>query len=139
MTIFRFLQLKEYLMTKILLIDDEKAFRDGMKQYLQTFGLVVDVAENGSIGWQRIGESQYDAVVTDVLMPGEDGFELLKKIKKFHPKLVVIVITGGGRVDPENYQYIAKALGATASLRKPFTGKELIDTIGQSLLSKCIQ
>jgi DNA-binding NtrC family response regulator len=126
-------------MTKILFVDDEKDFRDGMKEYLRASEIEVDVADNGRTAWHRITENVYDVVVTDILMPEMDGFDLIEKIKKEHPEIQIIAMTGGGKVTSDNYLYLSKAYGAFANLKKPFPAAILLEAIRLSLLSSFLR
>jgi YesN/AraC family two-component response regulator len=62
-------------------------------------------------------------------MPDKDGIEIIIEAKKVLPNIILIAISGGGRIDSESYLNTAKYLGADATLKKPFTHKELLDCI----------
>ena len=64
-------------MAKILIIDDERAIRNTLKEILETEGYEVDVAETGEVGLTKVGKTDYDLVFSDVKMPGLDGIEFL--------------------------------------------------------------
>ena len=70
-----------------------------------------------------------DILVTDILMPEEDGIELLIKLSKLAPELPVIAISGGGKISSGNYLEMASSLGAIAVFKKPFDENDLIAAI----------
>ena len=84
-------------MKRILLIDDEKDFRDGMKVLLEIYGYEVRIAENGSAGYCLRAETNFDLIITDILMPEMDGLELILKVRSVSPNAKIIAISGGGK------------------------------------------
>ena len=83
-------------MAKILIIDDERAIRNTLKEILETEGYEVDVAETGEVGLTKVGKTDYDLVFSDVKMPGLDGIEFLEKAQLHCP---VIMISGHGNIE----------------------------------------
>lgn len=91
-------------MAKILIIDDERAIRNTLKEILEFEGYTIDVAENGRIGLEHALAGSYDLIFTDIKMPEMDGMEFLQA---YHNGMVqqnleeapVVVITGHGSVD----------------------------------------
>ena len=59
-------------------------------------------------------------------MPGKEGIETIVGVKKSHPDIKIVAISGGGKVGPENHVVLADALGADATLKKPFSIQELL-------------
>jgi DNA-binding NtrC family response regulator len=83
-------------MAKILIIDDERAIRNTLKEILETEDYEVDVAETGDAGLAKVGKTSYDLVFTDIKMPGMDGIEFLEKSQLHCP---VIMISGHGNIE----------------------------------------
>ena len=83
-------------MAKILIIVDERAIRNTLKEILETEGYEVDVAETGEVGLTKVGKTDYDLVFSDVKMPGLDGIEFLEKAQLHCP---VIMISGHGNIE----------------------------------------
>lgn len=86
-------------MAKILVIDDEKAIRDTLKEILTFEGYSVDIAENGKEGMTLLSDNLYDVVLSDIKMPGMDGMEFLSKANEIAPDVPVIMISGHGTIE----------------------------------------
>ena len=114
---------------RILIIDDEPALRDLFKALLEAQGHEVAVAHHGREAIAMLGERSFDLVMTDVLMPEQDGLETIMQIRGRWPKLRVLAMTGGGHLDAHYYLRVAKNLGATSLLQKPFSADELLHAI----------
>ncbi len=83
---------------RVMLVDDEKDFVDALSQRLEIRDFMVTTALDGEKALQLIGEHEYDVVVLDVRMPGEDGTQILKRLKKLKPLTEVIMLTGHATV-----------------------------------------
>ncbi|MEE8621998.1 MAG: PAS domain S-box protein [Syntrophobacteria bacterium] len=106
---------------KILVIDDEASTRDLLKVSLESDGYTVFVAENGPKGLEIFARELPSVVLTDIKMPGMDGIEVLRRVKKQSPDTEVIVITGHGEFDlaikalqNEATDFIVKPIGEKA-------------------------
>ena len=80
---------------KILMVDDEKRFRDTTQKILSKKGFETILAESGEDALEKMAQNP-DVVILDIKMPGMDGHETLAQIKKIHPDLPVIMLTGHG-------------------------------------------
>lgn len=78
----------------ILVVDDEFDVRQGLAKLLEFEGYQVSTAENGTVALERAKTAEFDLVLTDLRMPGLSGVETLIGLKKLHPGLQVIVVTG---------------------------------------------
>lgn len=103
---------------RILVIDDEKVIRDGVDRALGKRGYEVLKAEDGSRGLELLQEVDVDIVLTDLMMPGMDGFAVLDWIRENQPDTLVIVITGFATVTKA---VTAMKQGAFDFVGKPFT------------------
>jgi two-component system, NtrC family, nitrogen regulation response regulator NtrX len=86
-------------MAHILVIDDEKAIRDTLKEILEYEKFNVDTAEDGKKGLAMLQKDEYDAVLCDVKMPGIDGMELLDQAQALVPDVPIIMISGHGTIE----------------------------------------
>jgi len=107
-------------MARILVIDDEVQIQDLMAEFLMREGHQVDKAGNGKIGLKLAGQNVYDLVITDVVMPEQDGYEVIMRLVRTSPKVKIIVMTGGApKLDTQNLLKTAKLMGADGALPKP--------------------
>ena len=104
-------------MKNILIIEDEKEIRDGLAEVLEDAGFAVDSADNGQQGLDKIRKKDFDAVVTDLIMPVVGGMEVLRETKRIKPHTCIILITAFATVD--NAVEAMKA-GASDYITKPF-------------------
>ncbi|UCG37114.1 MAG: sigma-54-dependent Fis family transcriptional regulator [Candidatus Bathyarchaeota archaeon] len=114
----------------ILIVEDEQDMLLGLQKILSNQGHNVDIAGSGSAGLERIQESDFDIVVTDLKMPDVDGMELLRKVKEIHSDTMVIVITGYGTV--ENAVEAMKR-GAYDYITKPFDAEHIMMVVRKAL------
>jgi CheY-like chemotaxis protein len=118
-------------MSRILVIDDDLEISALLKRALSGNSHYVQTASNGREGLRLLGESPYDIVITDIIMPEVDGFEVIMAIKKMplHPR--IIAISGGSAGIPkDDLLMVAKAMGVHRILQKPFLIDELIAAVG---------
>ena len=107
---------------KILIIDDEKNIRITLGQCLTSADCEVETAVDGEHGLLKYNESTYEVVLLDMMMPGIDGIEVLRRIKAKDPLQNVIMITAHGTIETA---VEAMKLGAVDYLRKPFSPDEI--------------
>jgi len=115
----------------ILVIDDEKRIREGCYKILIKENCLVEMAENGESGLKMLAEKHYDIILTDLMMPGIGGMEVLAKVREQHPDSVSIVITGFATLE---HSIEAMKKGAFDFIPKPFTPDHL-----RVVVSKAIQ
>ena len=116
----------------ILLIDDEKPFRNVLKQVLSRAGYDVVEAANGAEGINRFYEKPADMIITDIIMPEKEGIETILELKKAHPEVKLIAMSGGGWYGTDIDFDMARKLGAR-TLDKPFALQELLDVVAEML------
>jgi len=117
--------------TKILIIDDEQSIRSAVRMILKYENFVTDEAGTGTDGIAAVAkDTDVDAVLCDVKMPGIDGIETLSRIKELRPELPVIMISGHGTVDTA---VEATRRGAFDFLEKPLDRDRLLLTIRNAL------
>lgn len=122
-------------MAKILLVDDDELVRYALTRVLTGAGHQVEVAENGLKASLQFKLSPPDLVLTDVVMPDQDGLELLREISELNSQIPVVVMTGGGEIVGQDYLLFADRLGASAIIAKPFENSVLLSKI-DGLLKK---
>jgi two-component system, sensor histidine kinase and response regulator len=120
----------------ILLIEDEARLRDNLQTLLQSEGYHVMVAQNGAEGIKRLRQESFDLVITDLVMPEIDGFQVLEYLKAYSPETVVVVMTAyvsaGSVID-------ALRKGAYDYLSKPFEFDLMKATIARALEKAYLQ
>jgi two-component system, OmpR family, response regulator len=107
---------------RILVVEDEAAIADFLQRGLGAEGHVVGVAEDGIDGERRAAAEDVDLVILDLMLPGRDGFSVLRSIRETKPGLPVIVLSA--RADVED-RVTGLDLGATDYVTKPFSFDEL--------------
>lgn len=120
-------------MARIIVIDDDASLRLTIRRALEKEGHDVREADDGARGLALLAESSADLLITDVFMPGQDGIVTLLKIRKQHPGLKVVVMSGGafdGRVD---LLEDARVLGATRTISKPFNIEDVRRIVAEVL------
>jgi len=118
---------------RILVIDDDEQMRVLLQQAMQWAGFEVVTAENGRQGQQLFEEQPADLIITDLIMPEQEGLETIRILKQGYPAVKIIAISGGGRIGPEAYLPAAMELGADRIFTKPFDVKELISAVQELL------
>jgi CheY-like chemotaxis protein len=120
----------------ILVADDEEGIRALLIHWLEGRGHAVVPATNAREAAQFFKQQSFDLVITDVVMPDGDGFELIAAFRKAQPAARIIAISGGGRyLQGTDCLRIARGLGAHAVVMKPFNCEQLQAAIDQALQS----
>ena len=119
-------------MARILLIEDDDALRGVIAQSLTTGGHAVWQAADGRQGVDLFHAGKFDLVLTDLVMPGKEGIETIIELRRDHPLLKIIAMSGG-MPRSKFYLDVAARLGAQRALAKPFTPAELLRTIDEVL------
>jgi len=115
---------------QILLVDDEPGIRDTYSRILKRSGYTVQTASNGEEALAKLAKSTIELMITDILMPGMDGLELVRRVKDYDDNVKVIIMTAHASVDSA---VEAIKLGAFGYLRKPFTRVDLMDSLSRAL------
>lgn len=109
-------------MKKILVVDDEKPTLSMCRLFLGSYGYEVFTAEDVESGFEIFERERPPIVLTDIKMPGPDGFSLLERIKAVAPETEVILVTGHG---DKGLAETAVALGASDFISKPMNRNEI--------------
>jgi CheY-like chemotaxis protein len=116
-------------MARILVIDDDLSMRRLVARILTSANHEVVEASNGKKGMEQFAACRPDVVVTDLLMPEQEGIETIRELRRIAPSLRIVAMSGGGTDNDLMFLGMAKALGADAVLAKPFRADELIRVI----------
>ena len=103
---------------KILVVDDDPVVSQSFKRVLATKGYAVISASSGAEALDKLSKEEYDAVFTDLKMPGMGGLEVAEKVKASQPWMPVVIVTGYGS---DAYEKQASDLGVDQFLRKPLS------------------
>ena len=111
---------------QILIVEDDEAMREFLCQAISRNGYYVEAVPDGAEALRRVEENHFDLLLTDIRMPGLDGLELARQVRRRYPQLGVLLVTA----------YVQDALGATDLggdgidvLSKPFNLSELLDRV----------
>jgi DNA-binding NtrC family response regulator len=114
------------LPSKVLLVDDEREFVQTLSERLQMRDLPTAVVYDGEQALSYLNEEEPEVMILDLRMPGIDGVEVLRRVKKEHPAVEVIILTGHGT---EKDAILTSELGAFAYLEKPVEIDKLAQTV----------
>lgn len=120
-------------MKHILIIDDDDQMRKLIRSFLERAGFEVEEAANGRLGMAVMRRCAVDLVITDLIMPEQEGLETIGMLKQDFPQVKIIAISGGGRIGPDAYLPAAAALGADRIFIKPFARSALVATVRELL------
>lgn len=102
---------------------------------LRRAGYTITIASDGAEGLGRAKEQFYDIVVTDIVMPDKEGIETIIELRRNCPETKIIAMSGGGRVRADDYLMLAKKLGASATIAKPFSGTEFLRLLEKATMT----
>ena len=117
---------------KILVIDDDHMVRYTLSKILRNSGYEVVTAADGERGMTAFHAEKPDVVITDLIMPEQEGIETILQIKRARPEVRIIAISGGGRIANTDVLQAARGLGADEILAKPFEAEELLSRLGHA-------
>lgn len=120
----------------IHLIDDEPIIHDVLGQLLASEGYQVEISASGEEALEKFKQQKFDLILLDLLMPGMDGLEVLKQIKRMDPEALVIIITAYASVESA---LSAIKMGAYDYIQKPFKNDELLMTVARALEHRQLQ
>lgn len=114
---------------RVLVVDDDATIRQLLVALLEEIKCDVISASNGVSGMELFALHELDLVVTDIIMPGMEGLELVRNLKKIKPTIKIIAMSayrGSGKLD---YLKHARAFGVDQTFQKPFDAHEFLDTV----------
>ena len=117
-------------MATILVIDDDVQINKLLNKMLVRDGHQVHTAKDGVEGLRSFNQFKPDLVITDIVMPKKDGFEVIKELLEFHPMLPIIAISGAVRDMTAGMNLSSiEALGVAGALQKPFALQQMRDIL----------
>lgn len=119
-------------MARILIIEDDELLLDLLSKTLQAAGHTVMAAVNGRQGLKAFREEPADLVITDIVMPEQDGVGVAMALRKESPGTPLIAISGGVSRSPL-YLDLAKKLGASRVIAKPFPPAKILRAVNELL------
>jgi CheY-like chemotaxis protein len=123
-------------MPSILIVDDEDQIRQLIRTTFEEAGYRVAEASNGRDALEQYRLQPADVVITDILMPDQDGLECITVLRREAPSVKIIAITGGSdMIGVLGFLDVAKMLGAHSTLQKPFEMKALLEATESALLA----
>lgn len=122
-------------MVDVLIIDDDHQMRSLLREAFLISGIEAETAADGSEASRILESRSFKVVVTDIVMPDKDGFEVIFEIKQRNPETQIIAMSGGGRLNATDYLESARSFGCAAVFQKPLNRKELIAKVQELLKS----
>ena len=120
-------------MKRILVVEDDNSVRKLLVRILTVEGYRTEQADSAAAALEIIRSDPPDLVITDLLMPDQDGLELIMKIRRSGAALKIIAISAGGRIGPATYLELAQKLGADRAITKPFQPETLLRAVRELL------
>lgn len=121
-------------MAKILVVDDEQNIRNILREMLKKEAHEVFEAGSGQEATEILDGNAIEILITDLVMPGKTGLDLIMEIKERMPKLNIIAISGGGGINGRfDYLPIAQLIGANNIIRKPFSMADIKKAVSELL------
>jgi DNA-binding NtrC family response regulator len=120
---------------KVLIVDDETDFVTALAKRLRAHGWEADTAQGGKEALEKVASSDFTAIILDLKMPGIDGIETLKRLKRINPELQIILLTGHGSIRDG---VDAMKHGALDFLEKPADFTELLEKINSAKSQKML-
>jgi CheY-like chemotaxis protein len=121
-------------MARILVIDDDELLRRFVVALLERRAYSVESTDSGEAGIKLAAETDFDLVITDMVMPGMEGLETIQQIRRHKPSVKILAVSGGGS-SKGDYLQRAERLGANAALAKPFEPIEFLDVVARLIKS----
>lgn len=120
-------------MNKILVVDDDQQIRNMLRATLERENYEVVEAGDGIEAMAAYKSESIDLVITDIVMPDKEGIELIMELKGTNPEVKIIAISGGGRINPEDYLKWARRFGVDRTFSKPVDRQKLLEAMASIL------
>lgn len=120
-------------MATILIVDDNRTIRWSLSKLFRSSGYQVVEACDGREALTALVMNDVDMVLTDLYMPEVDGIELLIRLKDSKRAAPIIAMSGGGHLDTTAVLTLARDLGVSATIEKPFTADDLLELVDDVL------
>jgi DNA-binding response OmpR family regulator len=123
---------------RALVIEDDEIYRELVAAMLTRDGWEVDAAWDGQVGWQMAQLRDYELVVTDIIMPHQEGLETIRLLRAYRPTLPIVAMSGGGVLQSDHYLRMARWFGADQTLEKPFDAAALHAAVDGSSRTRAV-
>lgn len=110
---------------RVLIIDDDELVRQTLETALKQSGFTVFTAADGRLGLGALKRDPVDVVFTDIYMPEKEGIETIVEMRRDHPGVKIVAMSGGGDVGSMPVLQLAEMVGADKILTKPFTPSDM--------------
>ena len=124
---------EENAIAKILVVEDDVLVRAVVVDLLEHARHTVLIAEDGQRGLVMFQREQPDLVITDIVMPEQGGIQTLVDIRSVRPDAKVIVMSGDGRIGNTDFLAMARDLGASEIVAKPFDAEDFLHCVARCL------
>jgi len=118
---------------RILVIDDDPDVRGSLSKILTRAGYEVVVAADGAAGIELQHNEPADVIITDIFMPGVDGLQTIRQLKKEGSEVRIIAVSGGDRTGTVDLKEHARLMGAFKVLAKPFEMDDVLAAVKEAL------
>jgi CheY-like chemotaxis protein len=125
----------ELVARRILIVDDDAGVRRLLRRLLTAAGYEVQEATDGHVALEAYARQPSDVVITDIVMPGKEGLETIRELRRRAANVRIIAMSAGGDSGRGLHDYLkmAKLLGAVQILPKPFSRDDLLDAVANAL------
>jgi len=117
----------------VLVIDDDPAMLHSLASVFEAHGIGIATARDGLAGLALFRQVSPKVVLTDIIMPEQDGTSAIMEMRRQRPGVTIIAMSGGGRIGRSDFLAVAKQLGADSTVEKPFDVDELVTRIRRHL------
>ena len=122
-------------MSTVLIIDDDAQFNLMLKSALEIKGYEVETAANGKEGKTLYQNKKYDVIITDIIMPDVDGYEVILDLRRMGMSDRTIAVSGGGRTAADDYLVTAQHFDVAATFNKPIDLQALRNKVDEIIKS----
>jgi len=123
-------------MPRILVVDDDAQVRTMLKLTLEREGYEIIEAGDGTEAVAAYDSEQVDLVITDIVMPEKEGIETIMELRSTNPAVRIIAISGGGRINPDDYLKWARRFGVEHTFTKPVDRERLLAAVSELLTTE---
>jgi CheY-like chemotaxis protein len=125
-------------MSRILVVDDDDQIRSMLRLTLEREGFEVWEAGDGNQALSRYDAEPADVVIMDIVMPEKEGIETIMDLRRRYGDVKIIAISGGGRVNPEDYLRWARTFGVRHTFTKPVDRTQLLAAVNELLAGEAV-
>ena len=122
-------------MSTVLIIDDDTQFNLMLKSALEIKGYEVETAANGKEGKALYQNKKFDVIITDIIMPDVDGYEVILDLRRMGMSDRTIAVSGGGRTAADDYLVTAQHFDVAATFNKPIDLQAFRDKVDEIIKS----